>query len=38
MRDLGYAIGDALQVCLRKRSLWTIPLDAGAVTRKAHDD
>jgi len=26
MRDLGYAIGDTLQVCLRKRSLWTIPL------------
>jgi len=27
MRDLGYAVGDELQVCLRKRSLWTIPLD-----------
>jgi len=27
MRDLGYAIGDDLQICLRKRSLWTIPLD-----------
>lgn len=27
MRDLGYAIGDTLQVCLRKRSLWTIPLN-----------
>lgn len=27
MRDLGYSIGDTLQVCLRKRSLWTIPLD-----------
>ncbi len=26
MRDLGYAIGDNLQVCLRKTSLWTIPL------------
>ena len=26
MRDLGYAIGDSVQVCLRKRSLWTIPL------------
>ena len=38
MRDLGYAIGDALQVCLRKRSLWTIPLDAVAVARKADDD
>ncbi len=25
MRDLGYAIGDSLRVCLRKRSLWTIP-------------
>lgn len=27
MRDLGYAIGDDLQICLRKRSLWTIPVD-----------
>ena len=27
MRDLGYSIGDDLQVCLRKRSLWTIPLN-----------
>jgi len=27
MRDLGYAIGDDLQICLRKQSLWTIPLD-----------
>lgn len=27
MRDLGYATGDALQVCLRKRSLWTIPME-----------
>lgn len=26
MRDLGYVIGDSLKVCLRKRSLWTIPL------------
>ena len=26
MRDLGYAIGDPLRICLRKRSLWTIPL------------
>ena len=25
MRDLGYVIGDELQVSLRKRSLWTIP-------------
>jgi len=25
MRDLGYAIGDDLKICLRKRSLWTIP-------------
>lgn len=24
MRDLGYSIGDELQVSLRKRSLWTI--------------
>lgn len=27
MRDLGYAIGDDLHICLRKRSLWTIPLN-----------
>ncbi|MDH3997437.1 MAG: ABC transporter ATP-binding protein [Desulfuromonadales bacterium] len=26
MRDLGYAIGDELQVSLRKRSLWAIPM------------
>lgn len=26
MRDLGYTIGDELQISLRKRSLWTIPL------------
>ena len=38
MRDLGYAIGDALQVCLRKRSLWTIPLDAEAVSKEEPDD
>ena len=34
MRDLGYAIGDVLQVCLRKRSLWTVPLAADAVADK----
>lgn len=27
MRDLGYAIGDHLQICLRKRSLWALPLE-----------
>ncbi len=27
MRDLGYAIGDDLQICLRKHSLWAIPLN-----------
>lgn len=27
MRDLGYAIGDDLQICLRKRSLWSLPLN-----------
>ena len=27
MRDLGYTIGNDLQICLRKRSLWTIPLN-----------
>ena len=37
MRDLGYTVGDSLQVCLRKRSLWTIPLDA-AFPRKKSDD
>jgi ABC-type Fe3+/spermidine/putrescine transport system ATPase subunit len=25
-RDLGYDIGDRLQVCLRQRSLWTLPM------------
>ncbi len=30
MRDLGYAIGDTLRVCLRKRSLWTLPRDNAA--------
>ena len=29
MRDLGYAIGDTLQVCLRKRSLWSIPFECN---------
>lgn len=32
MRDLGYAVGDDLQVCLRKRSLWTIPLDGMSLS------
>jgi molybdate transport system ATP-binding protein len=27
MRDLGFAIGDELQVCLRQRSLWTLKID-----------
>jgi ABC-type Fe3+/spermidine/putrescine transport system ATPase subunit len=31
MRDLGYVVGDTLQVCLRKRSLWTIPLENAEV-------
>jgi ABC-type Fe3+/spermidine/putrescine transport system ATPase subunit len=26
MRDLGYRVGDSLRICMRKRSLWTIPL------------
>ncbi len=38
MRDLGYAVGDTLQVCLRKRSLWTIPLNGTAVAKEAPDD
>jgi len=38
MRDLGYTVGDALQLCLRKRSLWTIPLIEHAALKGAHDD
>jgi ABC-type Fe3+/spermidine/putrescine transport system ATPase subunit len=39
MRDLGYAIGDDLQVCLRKRSLWTIPMSCEPSTKEnAHAD
>ena len=38
MRDLGYVVGDTLQVCLRKRSLWTIPLENAAVLKENHDD
>ncbi len=38
MRDLGYAVGDALRVCLRKRSLWTIPLESPDVWKEDHDD
>jgi ABC-type Fe3+/spermidine/putrescine transport system ATPase subunit len=38
MRDLGYEIGDALQVCLRKRSLWTIPVeDSSNLLEESHD-
>jgi len=38
MRDLGYKVGDTLQVCLRKRSLWTIPMDGDDVLKEDHDD
>jgi molybdate transport system ATP-binding protein/molybdate/tungstate transport system ATP-binding protein len=38
MRDLGYIVGDTLQICLRKRSLWTIPLENAAVLRESRDD
>ncbi len=34
MRDLGYVIGDAVQVCLRKRSLWTIPMPCELSTKE----
>jgi len=34
MRDLGYDIGDDLQVCLRKRSLWTIPMSCDPSTKE----
>lgn len=30
-RDLGYAIGDRLQVCLRRRGLWTLPLSENPI-------
>lgn len=36
MRDLGYTIGDTLQVCLRKRSLWTIPLPGRSCFQEDH--
>lgn len=38
MRDLGYTIGDRLRVCLRKRSLWTIPLPADPPAGEATHD
>lgn len=38
MRDLGYCVGDTLRVCLRKRSLWTIPLDGSILSREDHND
>ena len=38
MRDLGYSIGDALRICLRKRSLWTIPIDESNEHRGNNDD
>ena len=38
MRDLGYAVGDNLQVCLRKRSLWTIPVVEADITREGPND
>jgi hypothetical protein len=38
MRDLGYSIGDALRICLRKRSLWTIPINDSDVHRGNNDD
>ncbi len=37
MRDLGYTVGDTLRVCLRKHSLWTIPLDESAFLREDHN-
>ncbi|MDT8444004.1 MAG: ABC transporter ATP-binding protein [Desulfuromonadales bacterium] len=38
MRDLGYTVGDTLRVCLRKHSLWTIPLIETALLREGHND
>jgi len=38
MRDLGYRVGDVLQVCLRKRSLWMIPLYENAMQEGDYDD
>lgn len=34
LRDLGYAVGDALRVCLRKTSLWLIPKQGRAGERE----
>ncbi|HKL26031.1 MAG TPA: ABC transporter ATP-binding protein [Desulfuromonadales bacterium] len=38
LRDLGYAIGDELRVCLRKTSLWLVPEQAPAGRREVSDD
>lgn len=38
MRDLGYSIGDELKICLRKRSLWVIPIDDTHLDKGNNDD
>ncbi len=38
MRDLGFATGDPLQICLRKRSLWTIPRKDTIISKEEHND
>lgn len=35
-RDLGYAVGDRLQIALRRRSLWTLPLHTTPCQEVAH--
>ncbi|MCM2264779.1 MAG: ABC transporter ATP-binding protein [Desulfuromonadales bacterium] len=29
-RDLGYAVGDSLRIALRRRSLWTLPMNSSS--------
>lgn len=35
-RDLGYTIGDHLQIALRRRSLWTLPLNPASTLEVDH--
>ena len=35
-RDLGYTVGDSLQIALRRRSLWTLPMNADSASEVSH--
>ncbi len=35
-RDLGYAVGDPLRIALRRRSLWTLPINSAAPKEAVH--